>query len=103
METSTREGNSPYGSTATTRPVGLSSAPGSPRNAIRCRMLRDRSSSSCACIRASISDSASRADADTSATIEGWTVSIGPLRSTTPIVVPLSGSWMGLAAQVQWW
>ena len=99
--TSMRVGSRPCGSAASTRPVGLSSAPGSPRNAIRCRMLRARSTSSCWASRTCSWLSASRADAETSATIAGCMVSTGPLRSITPIVRPESGSRTGLAAHVQ--
>ncbi len=93
----------PSGSVASTRPVGLSSAPGSPRNAVRCLMFRARSRSSLVATWSCSCPSASRAAADTSAPMAGWTVRSGPLMSTTPSIRPVSGSRTGLAAHVHPW
>ena len=47
--------------------------------------------------------SASFAAADTRASVLGWNVRTGPVRSTAPTASPVSGSWIGAAAQVNRW
>jgi hypothetical protein len=88
---------------ASTRPVGVTSAPAVPRREARCGVFRSRKRWSASASRTRSSVSASCAVVATSWASDGCMVRSGPLTSTAPRTAPVSGSCTGAATQVHEW